>query len=70
MRQEAIQRQRKPVYVSGIDCVDSYHSCHRQPEPTSYSEKLQVMWIALLSSTLGYMMPSPSVKNMVPVLKK
>ena len=39
MRQEAIQRQRKPVYVSGIDCTDSYHSCHHQLEPTSYSEK-------------------------------
>ena len=38
--------------------------------PTVRNEKLQVMWIALLSSTLGYMMPSPSVKNMVPVLKK
>jgi len=38
--------------------------------PTVRNDNLQAMWIALLSSTLGYMMPSPSVKNMVPVLKK
>ena len=33
--------------------------------PTVRNKKLQAIWIAL-----GYMMPSPSVKNMVPVLKK
>ena len=38
--------------------------------PTVRNENLQAMRIALLSSTLGNMMPSPSVKNMVPVLKK
>ena len=41
MRQKLYKdkENQTPVYVPGIDCTDSYHSCHDQPEPTSYSEK-------------------------------
>ena len=33
------KENQTPVYMSDIDCADSFHSCHHQPEPTSYSEK-------------------------------